>query len=59
MRAVNLELDQLAAVDPKIAYAASSAVAAYLRPCSSQRSGMWVTAFAVTASTFPNRFSRT
>src|SRR5215211_2706129 len=43
----------------KIAYAASSAVAAYLRPCSSQRSGMWVTALAVTASTLPNRFSST
>ena len=43
----------------KIAYAASSAVAAYARPCSSQRSPMWVTALAVTACTRPNRFSST
>ena len=43
----------------KIAYAASSAVASYRLPCSSQRSGMWVTALAITESTRPKRCSKT
>ena len=43
----------------KMPYAASSAVAVYGSPCSSQRVGMWVTAFAVTALTGPRMSSST
>jgi hypothetical protein len=43
----------------KIAYAASSAVAAYSSPFSSQRRGMCVRIVACTARTGPNRFSST
>ncbi len=42
-----------------IAYAASSAVAAYLRPCSSRRSGMCVAPRQHTLFTSPKRWSRT